>query len=1621
MTVAALHEQLYPELAVKSANLALGRLAKVFNDAAEDARISVRLLVSSANKAGAKGRWVWFEGAAGTPDPVTPELDRIEPGTLVEDARAIPIEARPVVVLFTYNEHETAAVLRIFTRGSTPQTESRDGITYNHLGIHGGHLVVHRVSEQGQAASQTAAEDADREWAPAAMLSVGIAFGQSREKQEIGDVLVATAVYDYEKTKRSPGGAVEPRGLTYPVSDVLAHRIRHLDQTKRADPAALLAWPRLHTGVVLSGSKLIDDTDFKTELARLMPGTVGGEMEGLGLAHVGRRRGFDWVLVKAICDWGDGTKNNPRKDEDQRVAADNAAVVVFEVLASGPLWPARNGPAAATPELARRLLPSAPHQFSKVDEIADRILNVRGMPVWMEKHSATSRLDRSLLSAGTHTPAGVDVLDTLLQWVDSDERQPIFALLGEYGMGKTISCQRLAVRLQQRHRADFRYRPGLYFDLRSVTGLDRRVPTLDEILVECMSRDWPRMDGADAFTAAHVFSWLDAGAVIIFDGLDEALVKMSGRDGQTFTRTLLGIADIARNRQEYLTPRVLISCRTPYFRTLRDQQNHFTGYERRNPGPREFRAVTLLPLTHKQILGYLHTAVPGQDPERLVDMLRSVHNLTELAQRPFTLALIADSIPQLEAARAAGRPVFGVSLYRSMAATWLDRDEGKHHIRPDDKLLLSEHLAAHLWRNRVTTLPATDLENWFHQWGRDTPAVIARYTAMPIEQLEEDLRTATFLARVDGGAAPGFRFAHTSLLEFFLAEFLLRAVIADAPDRWIGPTPSDETFGFLAQSMAERDDGPQLLARLTIWGRVRRVNVNENILAAALAAGRQDLIGPSLRGIDLTGANVSDRVIDGRDGKTWLNLSGAKLSGVVARRTMFVEIDIQGTNFEDADLAQTQFLNCRGSARWLRAKTGGAKWRENPSSITPTPTRSTDRPGWATPRSSEFTSEPLLWSSGHTGWVQAFGFSPDGALLATAGAGDGAVRLWNTETGDLTRELTGHAGLVRAVGFSPDGTLLATAGGGDRALRLWNPGTGDMVRELTGHTGSVQAFGFSPDGTLLATAGIDRTVRLWEPGTGDLILELTGHTGEVEGVGFSPDGGLIATASDGKVRLWDPRTGDLIRKLTDHAGWVRAVGFSPDGTLLATAGIDRTVRLWEPGTGDLILELTGHTGEVEGVGFSPNGGLIATASDGKVRLWDPRTGDLIRKLTDHAGWVRAVGFSPDGTLLATAGIDRTVRLWEPGTGDLILELTGHAGEVEGVGFSPNGGLIATASDGKVRLWDPRTGDLIRKLTDHAGWVRAVGFSPDGTLLATAGIDRTVRLWEPGTGDLILELTGHTGEVTAVVFSPDGSLLAGAGMGGTIPLWDPRTGDLIRKLSAHAYWVQAVVFSPDGSLLAGAGMDGTVRLWNPGTGDLLLELTGHGGWGEAVDFSPDGDLLATTSDDTVRLYNPRTGALIRELTCHTGLVKAVEFSPDGELLAGAGMDGVVRLWNPWTGELIRELTCHTASVLAVEFSPDGDLFATTSDDGTLRIWQTLTGAPVVVFGFVRPDSLGISGSAAWNPSTSQLHYADGTYWRVLHTYRTGLAAQLRLTPLDLAPDGPIPGSREVVFPSSRSRG
>lgn len=198
------------------------------------------------------------------------------------------------------------------------------------LGVYNCILVMCQMGTIGRDSSILATSNALKRWNPdGGVIMPGIAFGKNPEKQVLGDVIVATQIIAYEPARMSLSEKVS-RGAHPETSLTLLNRLRNLEWTwsyNDIDNGETSSRGLLY-GPLLSGEKLVDNPDYKASLFNEFPKAIGGEMEGVGVYAAASREGVSWIVVKAICDWGDGEKSK----EFQPLAADNSVAAIKTML-----------------------------------------------------------------------------------------------------------------------------------------------------------------------------------------------------------------------------------------------------------------------------------------------------------------------------------------------------------------------------------------------------------------------------------------------------------------------------------------------------------------------------------------------------------------------------------------------------------------------------------------------------------------------------------------------------------------------------------------------------------------------------------------------------------------------------------------------------------------------------------------------------------------------------------------------------------------------------------------------------------------------------------------------------------------------------------------------------------------------------------------------------------------------------------------------------------------------------------------------------------------------------------------------------------------------------------------
>jgi WD40 repeat protein len=301
-------------------------------------------------------------------------------------------------------------------------------------------------------------------------------------------------------------------------------------------------------------------------------------------------------------------------------------------------------------------------------------------------------------------------------------------------------------------------------------------------------------------------------------------------------------------------------------------------------------------------------------------------------------------------------------------------------------------------------------------------------------------------------------------------------------------------------------------------------------------------------------------------------------------------------------------------------------------------------------------------------------FDPGGQYVF-CGSEDALVTRYALADGTKVVFSGGHSSWVNALAFSKDGSIVIS-GACDGKLTWW-PVAGDApaaIRSVAAHgTQWIRSVAVSPDGTLLASGGNDRMVRLWNLADGTLIREIPGHEKHVYSVAFHPGGqSLFSGDLAGSLRQWDVATGAQQRVFDAKAlyeynggqqvdfGGVRALTPSPDGKWLAAGGLYKASNPLGAVHEPLVLLFNLETGALErqqiaegitggviwNLRWLSDGSLMGVSgggSGGWLFFWKPDADKDYHRF-QLPSIVRDMDLHADGVRVATAHYDRHLRM-----------------------------------------------------------------------------------------------------------------------------------------------------------------------------------------------------------------------------------------------------------------------------------------------------------------------------------------------------------------------------------------
>lgn len=348
------------------------------------------------------------------------------------------------------------------------------------------------------------------------------------------------------------------------------------------------------------------------------------------------------------------------------------------------------------------------------------------------------------------------------------------------------------------------------------------------------------------------------------------------------------------------------------------------------------------------------------------------------------------------------------------------------------------------------------------------------------------------------------------------------------------------------------------------------------------------------------------------------------------------------------------------------------------------------------------------------------------------GTFDGAINVWDIETGKLVRKLTGHLQSVSSLKF--DNTKLIS-GSLDKTVRVWNYRTGDCVCTFRGHEDKVLCLDF--DQQLIASGSADQNIKVWNF-RAKTCFTLRGHQDEVYSVKIhSGSNTLYSSSEDASIRMWDLDTKQCIKVFSALGSKDAHVAQITSVIPLFIDRLEGDDDNGEDSEDDEAELRNSATNEV-----APRGSPMEEEearnmfSDSLVqRRSSDAMGAVGRAFDSLAPSQSSTGIGesqrqpeplkqPRPTHLLSASLDSTIKMWDVRTGKNVRTLFGH---IEGIWSiaADNFRVVSGGHDKMVKVWDLQSGRNWHTFSGHRRPVCCVGLSD--TRLASGSDDGMVRM------------------------------------------------------------------------------------------------------------------------------------------------------------------------------------------------------------------------------------------------------------------------------------------------------
>lgn len=451
----------------------------------------------------------------------------------------------------------------------------------------------------------------------------------------------------------------------------------------------------------------------------------------------------------------------------------------------------------------------------------------------------------------------VNIVEHLYDWSLTpilQEKTRLFYLFGDFGSGKSGVCKQLVSKLYQSYEEN-RYtntnvKPTLplYFNLSLLTGIYTELDFANKSLAELIEVMFcvtgiPKVAGEDIIKLVRQYP-----CVVVFDGFDEAVQKLSKNQQNGFINKLLSILPTVQYTKDLMRisnqpveestipdspSRIVISCRTQLYESAQEQHaftEAFYSTEMSINGIHNYQAYQLDPLptstVQKSFNSYIaqsNKALPThQQLNQNNDIVHAfLEYLVDLSINPLLLALSKSLLPTVQAQLEKTGTINSAHLFTDLITRLMQRDSSKSIINIKEKQKILGVLALQIWHGGTGFISLENLRQFFFEHYSNYRQIQLGINTgrIELEVALQDLHSAILMR----DELDRYRFYHPLIFNYFLALGIFETVL-HAKDKTSLTPIINMTINDLAQESLNEDS--LIFISQMVYGLMLRRDIN---------------------------------------------------------------------------------------------------------------------------------------------------------------------------------------------------------------------------------------------------------------------------------------------------------------------------------------------------------------------------------------------------------------------------------------------------------------------------------------------------------------------------------------------------------------------------------------------------------------------------------------------------------------------------------------------------------------------------------------------------------------------------------------------------------------------------